>query len=125
MPEVDHELLNMRGYSYRIWGYGLGHSELIIRATHEDKQHHNAHLCFSDVQYFQFPLGWKGDLVPASDEELLEIMKRAGVRGWDKVLPRSEVRRMFHLYKAETDKSTVYILGHLYRIEYDVEPIYN
>jgi hypothetical protein len=125
MSEIETELLRMKGYSYRIWGYGLGHSELIIRATHEDKKHHNAHLCFSHVQYFQFPLGWKGDLVPASDEELLVIMERAGIRHWDKVLSISEIRKRFHLYKAETANGTIYILGNLYQIEYDVEPIYN
>ena len=125
MSEIETELFSMKGYSYRMWGYGLGHSELIIRATHEDKKHHNAHLCFSNVQYFQFPLGWKGDLVPASDEELLLIMKRAGIPHWDTVLPMSQIRKRFHLYKAETTHGTVYILGNLYQIDYDVEPIYN
>jgi hypothetical protein len=125
MCTLDDQLLEMKGYSYRIWAYGLGHSTLILRATHTDKHHHNAHVSFSDVQYFQFPLGWTGDLVPASDDELLVIMARAGMGMWAKSLPVSEIRERFHLYKADTKNGTIYILGHLYEIEYDVEPVYN
>ena len=125
MSDLDDGLLRMKGYSYRIWGYGLGHSQLIIRATHENKRHHNAHISFSDVQYFQFPLGWTGDLVPASDGELLEILARAGMAYWEKAFPISIIKERFHLYKADTSNGTIYILGHLSQIEYDVEPIYN
>ena len=125
MSELDNELISMKGYSYRIWGYGLGHSELIIRATHEAKKHHNAHISFVDVCYFQFPLGWTGDLVPAPENELLEIMSRAGMGKLDKVLPMSVIKERYHLYKADAPNSTIYILGHLSQIEFDVEPIYN
>ena len=125
MSELDDQLKQMKGYSYRIWGYGLGHSYLIIRATHDDKPHHNAHISFADVQYFQFPLGWTGDLIPATDKELLEIMARAGAGSWEKSLPISVIKERFHLYKADTPNGTIYILGHLALIEYDVEPVYN
>jgi hypothetical protein len=43
----------------------------------------------------------------------------------DKRLPMEEIRRHFHLYKADSPHSTIYILGYLSQIEYDVEPIYN
>jgi hypothetical protein len=125
MSDLEEQLLRMKGYSYRIWGYGLGHSQLILRATHKDKAHHNAHIGFSDVQYFQFPLGWTGDFISATDGELLEIMARAGMGDWGKNYPISRIRERFHLYKAETSTGIIYILGSLYEIELDVEPIYN
>jgi hypothetical protein len=115
----------LKGYSYQIWDYGLSHSELILRATHQDGNHHSAHISFSHVQYFQFPWGWTGDLVPASDEELLEIMKRAGLGFWTKTYPVSSIRQRFRLYKAETSNGTIYILGQLRQIKYDVETTCN
>ena len=125
MSDLENELLQLTGYSYRIWGYGLGHSYLLIRAEHKDKPHHNVHISFADVQYFQFPLGWIGDLVPATDTELLEIMARAGLGYWEKNLPLSVIKERFQLYKATSPNSTIYIMGHLAQIEYDVEPVYN
>src|SRR5689334_20509282 len=113
MSELDDELARFKGYSYRIWGYGLGHSYLFIRATHDEKKHHNAHISCAEVQYFQGPLAWTGDLFPASDDELLEIMARLGARNLEKVLPLSEIKVRCHLYKANTPYSTVYILGQL------------
>ena len=125
MSELDDKLIQMKGYSYRIWGYGLGHSYLFIRAEHKDKPHHNVHVSFDDVQYFQFPSGWTGDLIPATDKELLEIMARAGMGNITKSMPFSFIKENFHLYKADTPNSVIYILGHLTQIEEDVEPIYN
>jgi hypothetical protein len=125
MSELDDKLTQMKGYSYRIWGYGLGHSYLFIRAEHKDKPHHNVHISFANVQYFQFPLGWTGDFVPTTDQELLEIMARAGIGYWEKSLPLSTIKESFHLYKADTPNGVIYILGHLAQIEEDVEPIYN
>ena len=120
MSELDEKLICLKGYSYQIWDYGLSHSELILRATHQDGNQHSAHIRFSHVQYFQFPWGWTGDLVPASDEELLEIMTRAGMGYWTKVFPISLIKHRFRLYKAETANGTIYILGLLRQIKYDV-----
>jgi hypothetical protein len=125
MSELDEKLICLKGYSYQIWDYGLSHSELILRATHQDKNNCNAHVSFSHVQYFQFPWGWTGDLVPASDEELLEIMTRAGMGYWTKVFPISLIKHRFRLYKAETSNDTIYILGLLRQIKYDVETTCN
>ena len=121
MSELDEKLMCMKGYSYQIWDYGLSHSELVLRATHQDKNRCDAHVSFSHVQYFQFPWGWTGDLVPASDEELLEIMKRAGLGYWTKASSMSLIKQRFRLYKAETANGTIYILGRLRQIEYEVE----
>jgi hypothetical protein len=43
----------------------------------------------------------------------------------EKALPVSVIKERFHLYKADTAYGTIYILGHLFEIEFDVEPIYN
>jgi hypothetical protein len=125
MSELDEKLMCMKGYSYQIWGYGLGHSELSLRDTHQDNNHCNAHISFSHVQYFQFPWGWTGDLVPASDDELMEIMKRAGMGYWTKAYPISLIKGRFRLYKAETSNGTIYILGQLRQIKYEVESCCN
>ena len=125
MSELDKKLLQLNGYRYRIWNYSVGHSYLTIRGEHPEKSHHNVVITFTAVNYFQFPTGWTGDFYPAADSELLEIMNRAGITNWDKALPISEIKIHFHLYKADSPHSTIYVLGHLAQIEYDVEPIYN
>jgi hypothetical protein len=125
MNEREKKLLQLKGYSYHLWHYQLSHSVLTFRGEHPDKKHHNVEITFADVQYFQFPHGWTGDLYPASDSELLEVMSRAGMPNLDKTLPLPEIKSRFHLYKADSPHSTIYILGYLSQIEYDVEPIYN
>jgi hypothetical protein len=122
---LQDELLGLKGYNYQIWDYNLSHSILTIRATHEQKKHQNIHITFVDVRYFQFPHGWAGDLHPASDDELIEILVRAGVGRLDKAVPISYVKERFSLYKADSPNCTIYILGKLSTIEHDVEPIYD
>lgn len=121
MFELDEKLMCLKGYSYQIWGYGLGHSELVLRATHQDRNQHNAHVSFSHVEYFQFPWGWTGDLVPACDQELLAIMARAGMSYWTKTYPLAVIKVRFRLYKAETTNGAIYILGQLRQIKYEIE----
>jgi hypothetical protein len=125
MNELEEKLQQLKGYGYKIWNYNLSHLILTFRGELPNKKHHNVEITFVDVNYFQFPYGWSGDFYPASDSELLEIMKRSGITNWDKFLPISEIKLRFHLYKADSPHSTIYVLGHLSQIEYDVEPIYN
>jgi len=125
MSDLEAKLARLKGYSYQIWDYNLSHSYLTFRGDHPDKKHHNVEISFTDVKYFQFPLGWTGDFYPASDSELLEIMLRAGMGNVDNALPMSWIKENWHLYKADSPHSTIYVLGHLTQIEYDVEPIYN
>ena len=125
MSELNEKLLQLKGYSYKLWHYQLSHSVVTFRGDHPDKNHHNVEVTFGMVNYFQFPSGWTGDFYLASDSELLEIMARTGMTDLDKRLPMEEIRRHFHLYKADSPHSTIYILGYLSQIEYDVEPIYN
>lgn len=125
MNELEEKLEQLKGYSYKIWDYNLSHSYLTFRGEHPDKKHHNVEIMFTDVHYFQFPYGWKGNFYPAPDSELLEIISRAGMPNLDKVMPLSEIKLRYHLYKADSRHSTIYVLGHLVQIEFDVEPIYN
>jgi len=125
MSDLIDELTRMEGYFYQIWNYQLSLSILTIRATHKQKKHHNIHITFSNVQYFQFPSGWDGDFYPASDVELLEILGRVGVSRLDDPRVKNFLKEINSLYKADSPNSTIYILGHLAKIEYDVEPIYN
>ena len=125
MNELEEKLLQLKGYHYHLWHYQLSHSFITFRGEHPDKKQHNVEISFTDVKYFQFPLGWTSDFYPASDSELLEIMKRAGIPDLDKAVPMSWIKENYHLYKADSPHSTIYVLGHLVQIEYNVEPIYN
>ena len=125
MKELEEQLSQLKGYNYHIWHYQLSHSFVTFRGEHPNKKRHNIEVSFTDVKYFQFPLGWTGDFYPASDSELLEIMMRAGMGNMDRVIPLPEIKSRFHLYKADSPNSTIYVLGHLSQIEYDVEPIYD
>ena len=125
MSEIINELTRMKGYSYQIWDYQLSHSVLTLRATHKQKKSHNIHITFTSVGYFQFPLSWEGDLFPAPENELLEILVKIGSGRLDEVLPMEYLEERFSLYKANSPNSTIFILGHLAKIEYDIEPIYN
>lgn len=125
MSDLEEKLLQIRGYSFQIWRYDVGHSTLTLRATHSDKKHHNVEIEFIAVQYVQFPIGWHGDFYLASDTELLEIVAKTGMPDLDKRLPLEEIRKHFHLYKADSPQGTIYILGDLVKIESDVEPIYD
>ena len=125
MSDLNEKLLQLKGYSYKVWHYQVSHSVVTFRGEHPDKERHNVEITFGMVDYFQFPSAWTGDFYPASDAELLEIMARIGMPELEKRLPMEEVKTHFHLYKADSPHSTIYILGHLSQIEYDVEPIYN
>ena len=125
MSNLVDELICMKGYWYQVWHYQLSLSLLTFRATHEQKIRHNVHVTFANVQYFQFPLGWKGDLYPASDIELFEILGKVGFSGLDDLRLKSFFKETYSLFKADSPNSTIYILGRLAKIEYDVEPIYN
>ena len=123
MTNINEQLIHIKGYSYQVWDYERGHSEMTIRATHDEKKEHNIHLTFLDVQYFQFPLGWVGDLYPASDRELIEIVKRLNYDGVTGKTPLELLKKIYSLYKADSPGGVIYILGKLIKIEYDVEPI--
>jgi len=125
MENLIDQLVSIKGYSYEIWKYQHGHSEMTIRAIHHEKKGHNIHLIFLDVQYFQFPLGWTGDLYPASESELIEIVKRTNFRNQVDRAPKELLHKMYSLYRADSPNGVIYILGKLISIEYDVEPIYN
>jgi hypothetical protein len=125
MENLIDQLVSIKGYSYQIWRYERGHSEMTIRATHHEKKEHNIHLIFLDVQYFQFPLGWAGDLYPASETELIEIVKRTNFRNQVDRAPMEILQKMYSLYRADSPNGVIYILGKLIKIEYDVEPIYD
>lgn len=125
MNTLLDELRRIKGYSYQIWDYNLSHSILTLRATKKEKEHHNIHITFADVSYFQFPFSWRGDLDLSPETELIEILERAGFGRLDQTISMEYVRDRYSLYKAESVRSIVYILGRLSSIEYDVEPIYN
>jgi len=125
MNELLDKLSQLKGYSYQIWHYNLSHSILTLRGETKQNEHHNAHIGFADVKYFQFPLGWTGDLYLAPDNELIEILVRAGIGRLDQVTSMEYLKEQFSLYKADSPYSTIYILGKLFEIEYDVEPIYS
>lgn len=119
------ELNYIKDYDYQIWQYNLSHSLLTLRATSKQKKRHNIHITFTQVHYFQFPFSWKGDLYLAPDNELIEILGRAGVSKLNEALPMSYIRETYSLFKADSPDSTIYILGRLSKIEYDVEPLYD
>ena len=125
MEDLIDQLVSIKGYSYEIWKYQRGHSEMTIRATHHEKKEHNIHLVFLDVQYFQFPLGWVGDLYPASESELIEVVKRTNFRNMADNTPMELLKKMYSLYIANSPGGVVYILGKLIKIEFNVEPIYD
>jgi len=124
MDELLDRLGQLKGYSYQIWNYNLSHSILTLRGSAEQKGHHNVHIGFADVKYFQFPFGWTGDLYPATDKELVEILLRVGIGRLDQATSMEHVKEQFSLYRADAAHTTIYILGKLFEIEYDVEPIY-
>jgi hypothetical protein len=125
MNELLVKLSQLKGYSYQIWQYNLSHSILTLRGTTKQKVHNNVHISFADVKYFQFPFGWTGDLDLAPDNELIGILVQAGIGRLDQVTSMEYVKEQFSLYKADSPYSTIYILGKLFEIEYDVEPIYS
>ena len=116
-----NDLFKIKNYYYRVWKYKVGLSQLTLRATDTQKKHHNIHITFHRVHYFQFPAGWKGDLYLAPDNELREILKRAEIP----VVDINFTKKLYSLFKADAPNSTIYILGKLSLIEHDVEPIYN
>jgi len=129
MSTLDDELKNIIGYSHQVWSFDVVDSELTLRATHKDKKNHNIHLTFINVHYLQMPNIWSGDLTVCPDEELIEIADRTDLNGTiAKVTEREEYlnhfKKLFSLYKAEAEHSTVYILGKLITIEQNAYPIY-
>lgn len=129
MSTLDYELNELTGYSYQIWSFNVVDSELTLRATHRDKKKHNIHLTFVNVHYLQMPNIWSGHIVVGSDEELIEIASKTDLNETiEKITERDEYlkhfKRLFALYKAEAEHSTVYLLGKLFAIEQDVNPVY-
>lgn len=125
VSDILERLLTIKGYSYHIWDYSVGHSTLVIRAVKEQEKEHNIQLTFVNIYYVEFPVKWNGDLYLASDDELVEILKKAGLNNSIERMPLSFIKENLSLYKANNDNGVVYILGKLGSIEYDVEPIYN
>ncbi len=129
MSVLEDELNRIQGYSYQIWAFNVVDSELTLRATHKDKKKHNVHLTFINVHYLQMPNVWSGNITLASDEELVEIAGKTNLNETiERITEKDEYlnhfKRLFALYKAEANHSTVYLLGKLFAIEHDVNPIY-
>ena len=129
MSMLEDELDLIKGYSYQIWAFNVVDSELTLRATHRDKKKHNVHLTFINVHYLQMPNTWSGDIVVGSDEKMIEIAGKTNLNETiEKITEKDEYlnhfKRLFALYKTETEHSTVYLLGKLFAIEQDVNPIY-
>ena len=122
MEDLSNDLFKIKNYYYQIWKYQVSHLQLILRATHAQKENHNIHITFESVRYFQFPSGWEGDFYIASDKEWSDFMMRANIGVPD--APMKEIFPSLRLYKADAKNSTIYILGVLANIEHDVEPIY-
>ena len=121
MSDLKHDLVGevtaLEGYTYRLWEYQVSHSLATVRATHPDKPKHNIHLTFALVCYLQMPSGWRGDLRLASESESRAIAERAGLK-LTGTAPQPT------LFKAESPDGVVYILGAIYIVEHDVEPVY-
>lgn len=125
MDNLLNRLQEIRGYHYRIWEYQRSFSMLTIRAENDKIKNHNIHLTFVEVNYVQCPfLGWVGDLYLASDDELFQELKQSGINIQPEI-PKSFFKENFSLYKADSPNRTICIFGKLYKIENDVEPIYN
>ena len=129
MPTLDHELNKLAGYSYQIWAFNVIDSELTLRATHKDKKKHNVHLSFINVHYLQTPNIWTGHFTVCPDDELIEIAGKTDLNETiEKITEKEEYlnhfKRLFTLYKAEAENCTVYILGKLFAVEQDVNPVY-
>jgi len=129
MPILDNELKELTGYSYQIWSFNVVDSELTVRATHKDKKKHNVHLTFINVHYLQMPNIWMGTMSVCSDDEMLEVAGKTDLHETImKITERDEYlehfKKLFTLYKANTEHSTVYVLGKLITVEQDVDPIY-
>ncbi len=125
MNDLISKLLNLKNYTYHLWGYRLSHSLLTLRGVRGDKQHHNVHLIFANLLYLQMPTSWTGDLFVASNADFIDILRQTNID-----LPNNEkslemLKETYSLYKAVTSKTIIYVLGTLHAIEYDVEPIYN
>lgn len=120
MLDKFKELDTLRGYIYRLWYYQPSHSTLIIRAVRPDRKHHNVHITFENVYYIQAPLSWDGDFTLGSHLEMAEIVAKTRTKS-----PADSLREIMSLFRAESSKGVVYILGTLTLIEYDVEPVYD
>jgi hypothetical protein len=115
--DLISEVTALEGYRYRLWAYQVSHSLLTVRATHPDRPKHNIHLTFADVFYLQMPRAWRGDLRLASESESRTISERARLKLEGTEPPPT-------LFRAETPNGVVYILGTIYIVEHDVEPVY-
>jgi hypothetical protein len=122
MNDFLTQLNQLKGYSYQIWDYSLSHSILTLRGSQNQKIQHHVYIGFADVGYIQFPFSWIGDLYPAPDNELIEILVRVGIGRLDKVVPMGFVKEQFNLYKADSPNCTIYILGKLFEIQMEDEP---
>jgi len=129
MSTLEEELELIKGYTYQVWSFNVVDSELVLRATHNDKKKHNVHLTFINVHYLQMPNTWSGDLIVGSDEEMIEIAGKTDLNETiEKITEKDEYlvhfKRLFAIYKSEAEHSTVYLLGKLFAIEQDVDPAY-
>lgn len=121
MNDLLTQLNQLKGYSYQIWDYSLSHSILTLCGSKNKGKLHQVYIGFASVGYFQFPFSWTGDLYPAPDNELIDILVRAGIGNLDQVVPIDFVKEQFNLYKADSPNSTIYILGKLFDIQMDDE----
>ena len=115
--DLISEVTALEGYTYRLWAYQVSHSLLTVRATHPDRPKHNIHLAFASVFYIQMPTAWRGDFGLASESETRAVAERAGLKLTETAPPLS-------LFKAESPYGVVYVLGVIYIVEHDVEPVY-
>ena len=121
MPNLKRDLISevtaLEGYRYRLWEFQVSHLLLTVRATHRDRPKHNIHLTFANVFYIQMPTAWRGDFRLASEPELHTIAERRGLK-------LTETAPSLSLFKAESPYGVVYVLGVIYIVEHDVEPVY-
>lgn len=121
MPNIENdpikEMIALEGYSYQLWEYHASHSMLTLRATHIKKRYHNVHINFISVFYIQMPMAWTADLRLASETEMRMVAEKIGMQLDDNAA-------FVSLFKAETSRGVIYILGTLANVEYNVEPMY-
>lgn len=113
--EMIAQITTLEGHSYKVWEYQVSLCQLVIRAQDRKVPKHNIHIVFQGVVYFQMPTFWEtGDLRLGSEDERLQFANRIGIPAYAHT----------KLFKADTPRGPVYILGNVVGILRDVKPIY-
>ena len=102
------ELEKLNDCNFLLEAYRINHSELTLSVVNPEDVSIRFYAHFADVSYIKMPIGWKGNLVIASDDEREEIITRIG-------LPILGISSAIKLY--ESNQGEVLILGALMLIE--------